>query len=305
MVSTRALIVVATCVYLKRVAEKKAALVASRAVLEAEEDIDSGYNGESATLMEWVDLRSLTEAQASNIPSFDVSETAVAIAFPFPKDSLRLRNAAVCSIYKSDDPPLDDSPTLADVAKSIMDNFWQGAELDRDDDTNSDLGADSNGDLNGEDWDAWTGITRLRNPAPTTTSSIMTLPTLVTPPLSTSSERQHAISSIFRTATSTMESIFNWTCGVAYSRGSGYSKELTQESDEYPLGSVTRMAFSGSLYAQVEDEGENDMDIGLPRPPSESSQLKRPAIAVAAEMIGFNPPRRTGGWMRVDADDFV
>lgn len=49
MVSTRAFIVVATCLYLKRVAEKKASL-ASHAVLEVEEDIDSGYTGESANL---------------------------------------------------------------------------------------------------------------------------------------------------------------------------------------------------------------------------------------------------------------
>lgn len=49
--ATRAFIVVATCLYLKRIAEqKRAILAAARVALEVEDDIVCEYTGESATL---------------------------------------------------------------------------------------------------------------------------------------------------------------------------------------------------------------------------------------------------------------
>ena len=57
--------------------------------------------------------------------------------------------------------------------------------------------------------------------------------------------------------------------------------------------------FPGPSYIEV---GEDTHDALLP---SANSQSKRPALTLAGQMIGINPPRRPGDWMRVDADDVV
>ncbi|VDB82861.1 unnamed protein product [Peniophora sp. CBMAI 1063] len=294
MISTRAFLVVATCIYLRRIATqgKKANITSPHAVLEVEEDIDSGYTGESATLMEWVDLRD-TDETTSKSPCGEAPRTALAAVFPFPEDAILLRNAVVCSIVPSDELHVDEKvPTYADMAKSIMDTFWYPAELDDGEDANSDMGVDEDGGLGGEDWDAWTGVMRLRTPAPTPTSIIMTLPALVTPSLSASSEPRYAAASVFRSATSTLGSILNWTCGVVCDRGPGCDRKRAQPNGEYPMRTMKKKALSGPSYAKVED----DVEDGIPS--VADTQLERPAIAI-------NPPRRAGGWMRVDADDIV
>lgn len=244
--------------------------------------------------MEWVDLRS-THTAASRLSSGEAS-TAIATAFPFSKDSVLLRNAAICSIIPNHDPPLDENgPTFADVAKSIIYNFWQDPGVDAHDEANSDRDVDEAA-FGGEDWDAWTGLVTLRVPAPTATSAIMTLPTFVTPPLSTPSGARYALTSAIRSAASALGSILNWTCGVACNRVSSYSNGGAQDSKAYPHGAITRTALSGPLYTQVEDECESELP---------SSQLRRPVIAVTSQMFGLKASRRAGGWMRVDAEDTV